>query len=70
MYVGGGHVTELMDDRGRASSGVPHTVTKGFQSSTGLNKEDVAMRQQEMGGDEKEIKDCLKEFPSITWIKS
>lgn len=39
----GRHVTAMMDDQGRASSGVPHIETKGVASSIGLNEEDVAM---------------------------
>lgn len=36
--VRGGHVTGLMDDLGRASPGVPHTVTKGVTISIRLWK--------------------------------
>ena len=49
---GGGHVTGVMDDQGRASSGVPHTRTKGVASSIGLNKETVEMWQQKMRSEE------------------
>lgn len=46
-----GHVTAVMDDLGRASSGVPHTITKGVASSIGLNKESVEMPRQKMSGE-------------------
>lgn len=34
-------MTGMMDDLGQASSGDPHTITKGDVSSTGLNKVDM-----------------------------
>lgn len=75
MHVGrgavagcGGRVTGVMDDPGRASSGVPRTVTKGAASSIGLNKEYMAMHRHR--NDEKNIKHCLEEFSFITWIRN
>lgn len=50
--VGGlrGRVTMVMDDPAWASSGVPHTITKGVASSIGLNKEAVETYHQKMEG--------------------
>lgn len=43
--VGGEYVMadSVMDDPGRASSGVPHTITKGAASSVGFNEEIAEM---------------------------
>ena len=45
-----GRVTGVTDDPGRASSGVPHTITKEASSSIGVNKETVAMQCHKGGG--------------------
>lgn len=43
-------MTGMMDDLGQASSGDPHTITKGDVSSTGLNKVDMPQDKRENTG--------------------
>lgn len=48
---GAGTGDAVMDDPGRASSGVSHTVTKGAVSSVGLNNEALETYHQKIGQD-------------------
>lgn len=67
-----GHVTVVMYDPGQASSGAPHTRTKGVASSNRLNKETVEMyrpRLRRTLSDEKGS-ECLKEFVSISGMRN